>query len=205
MGDVFTLADELEQGRRIPQPRLRHRLQRDRVGLTRSVQRLHRRGGRVVSRLDGLRARPGQLVLGAVYAAGSLPSADRAEAMEAVRRGLAWGAASDLRPCRRRCRRSGSGRSVLRRSPVEAVRRHGRCRPVGLADGSRRRSGPGVLGIGSARLRRRRLPARPGRGPARLPRRPPGGPPRPRRSRNRCRGPHSRPERSPPNPVGLIA
>lgn len=98
MGDVFTLADELEQGRRIPQPRLRHRLQSDRVGLTRSVQRLHRRGGRVVSRLDGSRARPGQLVLGAVYAAGSLPSADRAEAMEAVRRGLAWGAARDLDP-----------------------------------------------------------------------------------------------------------
>ena len=95
MGDVFTLADELEQGRRIPQPRLRHRLQRDRVGLTRSVQRLHRRGGRVVSRLDGSRARPGQLVLGAVYAAGSLPLADRSEAMEAVRRGLAWGAAHD--------------------------------------------------------------------------------------------------------------
>ena len=62
------------------------------------MQRLHRRGGRVVSRLDGSRARPGQLVLGAVYAAGSLPSADRAEAMEAVRRGLAWGAASDLDP-----------------------------------------------------------------------------------------------------------
>ena len=96
--DVFALADELEQGCRIPQPRLRHRLQSDRIGLTRSVQRLHRRGGRVVSQLDGLRARPGQLVLGAVYAAGSLPPADRAEAMEAVRRGLAWRAVLDPVP-----------------------------------------------------------------------------------------------------------
>lgn len=98
MDDVFALADELEHGWRIPQPRLRHRLQSDRVGLTRSVQRLHRRGGRVVSLLDGSRARPGQLVLGAVYAAGSLPLADRAEAMEAVRRGLAWRAVPDSAP-----------------------------------------------------------------------------------------------------------
>lgn len=98
MDEVFALADELEQGRRIPQPRLRHRLQSDRVGLTRSVQRLHRRGSRVVSLLDGSRARPGQLVLGAVYAAGLVPPADWAEAMEAVRRGLAWRAVPDPVP-----------------------------------------------------------------------------------------------------------
>ena len=98
MDDVFALADELEQGWRIAQPRLRHRLQSDRVGLTRSVQRLHRRDDRVVSLLDGSRARPGQLVLGAVYAAGSLPPAERAEAMGAVRRGLAWRAVPDPVP-----------------------------------------------------------------------------------------------------------
>lgn len=36
LGEVMELVHELEQGRPVAQPRLRHRLQRDRVGLTRS-------------------------------------------------------------------------------------------------------------------------------------------------------------------------
>ncbi len=90
MSDVFALTEELEQGRRVPQPRLRHRLQKDRVGLTRSVARLHRRDEQVVSELEGSRAEPGQLVLGAVYAAGAVPAAGRSEVMRTVRSGLGW-------------------------------------------------------------------------------------------------------------------
>ena len=88
--DVLALTRELEQGRRIPQPRLRYRFQRDRVGLTRSVQRLFGEGEELRLSFDGTRATPGQLVLGAVYAAGSVPLASRAGVLRTARLGLAW-------------------------------------------------------------------------------------------------------------------
>ena len=89
------LVHELEQGRPVAQPRLRHRLQRDRVGLTRSRQRLYGPDGcgsveRLICEFDGERATASQLVLGAAYAAGLAGLAVRAEALRAVRRGLAW-------------------------------------------------------------------------------------------------------------------
>ena len=89
------LVHELEQGRSVAQPRLRHRLQRDRVGLTRSRQRLHGANGdgsaeRLTCEFDGSRATASQLVLGSAYAAGLAGPAARTEALRAVRRGLAW-------------------------------------------------------------------------------------------------------------------
>ena len=94
LGEVVELVHDLEQGRPAAQPRLRHRLQLDRVGLTRSRQRLY--GGRSGSEdelyceFDGSRATPSQLVLGAAYAAGLAAPTVRGEALRAVRRGLAW-------------------------------------------------------------------------------------------------------------------
>ena len=94
LGEVVQLVHELEQGQPVAQPRLRHRLQQDRVGLTRSRQRLY--GSRSGSldelscEFDSSRATPSQLVLGAAYAAGSAASPVRGEALRAVRRGLAW-------------------------------------------------------------------------------------------------------------------
>ena len=94
LGEVVELVHQLEQGRSVAQPRLRNRLQRDRVGLTRSRQRLY--GGRSASEdefsceFDGSRATPSQLVLGAAYAAGLAAPLVRGEALRAVRRGLAW-------------------------------------------------------------------------------------------------------------------
>ena len=94
LGEVVQLVHELEQGRSVAQPRLRHRLQQDRVGLTRSRQRLY--GSRTGStdefscEFDSSRATPSQLVLGAVYAAGLETLRVRGEALRAVRRGLAW-------------------------------------------------------------------------------------------------------------------
>ena len=38
--DLHRLTLQLQEGRRVPQPRLRHRFQQDRIGLTRSVHRL---------------------------------------------------------------------------------------------------------------------------------------------------------------------
>lgn len=95
LGEVMELVHELEQGRPVAQPRLRHRLQRDRVGLTRSRQRLYGPHGsssfeRLVGEFDGSRATASQLVLGAAYAAGLAGAGVRGEALRAVRRGLAW-------------------------------------------------------------------------------------------------------------------
>ena len=96
LGEVVQLVHELEQGRPVAQPRLRHRLQQDRVGLTRSRQRLYGSSGSSGSsdelscELDSSRATPSQLVLGAAYAAGLAALRVRGEALRAVRRGLAW-------------------------------------------------------------------------------------------------------------------
>ena len=94
LGEVVQLVHELEQGQSVAQPRLRHRLQQDRVGLTRSRQRLYGSRPGSVDELscefDGSRATPSQLVLGAAYAAGSAALPVRGEALRAVRRGLAW-------------------------------------------------------------------------------------------------------------------
>ena len=95
LGEVVELVHQLEEGQSVAQPRLRNRLQRDRVGLARSRQRLY--GGdrsgpedELVCEFDGSRATPGQLVLGAAYAAGLAAPLVRGEALRAVRRGLAW-------------------------------------------------------------------------------------------------------------------
>lgn len=95
LGEVMELVHELEQGRSVAQPRLRHRLQSDRVGLTRSRQRLYGANGdgsagRLTCEFDGSRATASQLVLGSAYAAGLAGPAVRTEALRAVRRGLAW-------------------------------------------------------------------------------------------------------------------
>jgi hypothetical protein len=90
--DIIGLTHELEAGRRIPQPRLRHRFQDDRVGLTHSPHRLHREDDTDAMRLQFTthKGAPAQQVLGAVYAAGQMPTAVRGDVLAAVRRGLAW-------------------------------------------------------------------------------------------------------------------
>ena len=95
LGEVMELVHELDQGRPVAQPRLRHRLQRDRIGLTRSRQRLYGPDGsgsieRLICEFDGSRATASQIVLGSAYAAGLADLAVRGEALRAVRRGLAW-------------------------------------------------------------------------------------------------------------------
>ena len=95
MADVVGLTHELELGRQVSQPQLRHRFQHDRVGLSRSRQRLYGPGKgepdeQLVCEFDGSRATPSQLVLGAAYAAGLVAPALQGEAIRAVRRGLAW-------------------------------------------------------------------------------------------------------------------
>ncbi|MCU0271741.1 MAG: hypothetical protein MUE34_00770 [Acidimicrobiales bacterium] len=85
------LMRQLEAGRRITQPRLRHRFQVDRVGLLRSRHLLVRDDDGVVRfDLETDKGSPAQYVLGAVYAAGEAPIGVRSAVMDAVRRGLSW-------------------------------------------------------------------------------------------------------------------
>lgn len=87
--DLLRLTVELEEGRRIPQPRLRYRFQTDRIGLSRSRHRLVGDGERIEFEFDN-QGWPPQQVLGAVYAAGDVDHESRHAVMEVVRRGIQW-------------------------------------------------------------------------------------------------------------------
>jgi hypothetical protein len=87
--DLLHLTRELEAGKRIPQPRLRFRLQVDTVGLSASNHRLIGEGERLSFRFDEKGA-PAQQVLGAVYAAGALEPIVRRPVMTTIRRAIAW-------------------------------------------------------------------------------------------------------------------
>jgi hypothetical protein len=89
IGDIKRLTRELEQGLRIPQPRLRHRLQVDTIGLNSVQHRLHGDGERLWFDFgeDGAAE---QQVLGAVYAAGRLEPHVISSVMATVRRATSW-------------------------------------------------------------------------------------------------------------------
>jgi hypothetical protein len=87
--DLDRLTRQLEAGYRIPQPRLRHRLQTDRVGLQRSVHRLQGEGEQLRFEID-TKGAPAHHILAAVYAAGALPIGARSRVMEAIRKAMRW-------------------------------------------------------------------------------------------------------------------
>lgn len=92
LADLSLLTTQLEQGHRIAQPRLRYRFQTDHVGLQRSRHRLvdDGHGGPMRFELDDSNADPSQHVLGAVYAAGQLPTRTRRSVMATLRRAISW-------------------------------------------------------------------------------------------------------------------
>jgi hypothetical protein len=87
--DVDVLLDDLERGRHIPQPRLRHRFQSDVVGLDRSRHRLVGVGEAVELELDdhGL---PLPQILGAAYAASRLSARARPQVFHLLWRATRW-------------------------------------------------------------------------------------------------------------------
>jgi hypothetical protein len=87
--DLMRLTVQVEEGRRIPQPRLRYRLQTDRVGLLRARFRLVGEGEDLEFDLE-TRATPAQALLAAVYAAGQLEAPVRHVVMSTIRRGMRW-------------------------------------------------------------------------------------------------------------------
>ena len=84
--DLHRLTLQLQEGHRVPQPRLRHRFQQDRVGLTRSLHRLVGEGEDLAFELEA-----------SVYAAGQLPIPARGRVMDAIRKGMRWSGALDHR------------------------------------------------------------------------------------------------------------
>lgn len=87
--DLHRLTYQLQEGHRIPQPRLRHRFQTDRIGLTRTTHRLIGEGEDLSFELEDKGA-AAQHILAAVYAAGQLPLVARGRVMEAVRAAMRW-------------------------------------------------------------------------------------------------------------------
>ena len=87
--ELSTLLEDLQAGRRIPQPRLRHRFQVDHIGLAKSRHRLFGNGDELDFDLpsDGS---PASQILGAAYAAGRIDRMHRPAVMEILRRGMRW-------------------------------------------------------------------------------------------------------------------
>lgn len=92
--DLDRLTHQLQEGHRIPQPRLRHRFQTDRIGLTRSIHRLVGQGEDLAFEFEDKGA-AAQHILAAVYAAGQLPLVARGRVMETIRLAMRWSGALD--------------------------------------------------------------------------------------------------------------
>jgi hypothetical protein len=88
--DLLRLTTELEDGRRVPQPRLRYRYQEDKIGLQPSRHRLIGHGEELRFEFDDDNGLPAQQLLGAVYAAGRLERVVRHAVMQTIRRAVRW-------------------------------------------------------------------------------------------------------------------
>lgn len=88
--ELADLMAQVERGRRIPQPRLRHRFQQDRVGLQRCQHRLIGHGEELRFVFDDERGTAAQHVLVAVYAAGTVSPSARTTVMDCIRKGIQW-------------------------------------------------------------------------------------------------------------------
>jgi len=88
--EFLALTNDLEAGRRIAQPRLRHRFQTDVVGLDRTRHKLVGSAGtRVAFEIDGI-GRPVPQLLGALYAAAGIHATARPAVFAAIRRAARW-------------------------------------------------------------------------------------------------------------------
>lgn len=92
--NLLRLTMQVQEGQRIVQPRLRHRFQEDRHGLTRSRARLRKVGDSLTIDFDnsgtGL-----QMMIAAVYTAGALAPTARRAVMDAIRKGMRWSGGVD--------------------------------------------------------------------------------------------------------------
>lgn len=89
LDDLTRLTHQIEAGQRIPQPRLRHRLQDDRVGLNKVRHQLVGTGEELRFEIAPSPSAEAN-VLAAVYAGGRLPDDVRPAVFGALRRALLW-------------------------------------------------------------------------------------------------------------------
>lgn len=89
LADLHRLVSDVDHGYRIVQPRLRHRFQTDRVGLAHSRHRLTGAAESFDFEFD-TSGSPAQQILGAVYAVGSLPTAQRHGVAGVLHKALRW-------------------------------------------------------------------------------------------------------------------
>jgi len=87
--DLHRLVNEVDAGRRVVQPRLRHRFQVDRHGLARSSQRLVGRGEAIAFELEN-HGTATQQVLGAIYAVERLGPSARHPIAAMVHKAMRW-------------------------------------------------------------------------------------------------------------------
>lgn len=87
--DLQRMVNEVEAGERVVQPRLRHRYQVDRHGLTHSSHRLVRNGESMEFETHP-NGTPLQQVLGAVYALERLDPVLRASIVPVIRKAMGW-------------------------------------------------------------------------------------------------------------------
>lgn len=87
--DIERLLTQIERGARVVQPRLRHRFQVDRHGLTHSVHRLLGAGDTIEFEFAG-QGNPLQHVLGAIYALERLDVDARRALVPLMKRASAW-------------------------------------------------------------------------------------------------------------------
>lgn len=87
--ELDELLENLELGRRIVQPRLRHRFQVDVIGLDRSHHRLYGEGGSYHLDLE-MKGHPMPQILGAAYAAGLLGRNAKAPVFRLLRKATLW-------------------------------------------------------------------------------------------------------------------
>jgi hypothetical protein len=87
---ALVLMTQIERGMRIVQPRMRHRLQTDRVGLRPCSHRLLSSDGGLDFDFDDDKGTPAQHALCAIYAAGTVAWSARSAVMDAVRKGFRW-------------------------------------------------------------------------------------------------------------------
>ncbi len=90
LAEMNVLMDEVERGDKIGQPRLRHRLQKDIVGLSQSTHRLVIGDEGLRFELEMHKGLPAQSALAAVYACERIPLERRPPVMAVLRRGLEW-------------------------------------------------------------------------------------------------------------------
>lgn len=95
--ELLLLMQQVESGFRIVQPRLRHRLQTDRVGLLKSHHRLDAGADGPDFNLSSGSGSPMVHTLGAVYATANLPDGARAAVFTALRKALRWTGPLDRR------------------------------------------------------------------------------------------------------------